>query len=144
MLEIKKITKIYETEGFRQTALDGVSVNFRECEFASILGPSGSGKTTFLNIIGGLDHYTSGDLIINEIPSPNVNIDAPLQFQPALLDYNEYVGRIGIGLVKAGTIKENEMVSCVRLDGTIKQFRVQKLFGYLGLNKIEIKKKIWI
>jgi len=67
MLEIKKISKIYETEGFKQKALDNVSVNFRECEFASILGPSGSGKTTFLNIIGGLDHYTSGDLIVNEI-----------------------------------------------------------------------------
>ena len=67
MLEIKKISKIYETEGFKQRALDGVSVNFRECEFAAILGPSGSGKTTFLNIIGGLDHYTSGDLIVNEI-----------------------------------------------------------------------------
>ena len=67
MLEIKKITKVYETTGFSQKALDGVSVNFRECEFASILGPSGSGKTTFLNIIGGLDHYTSGDLVINEI-----------------------------------------------------------------------------
>ena len=67
MLEIKKITKIYKTEGFTQVALDNVSVNFRECEFASILGPSGSGKTTFLNIIGGLDHYTSGDLVINEI-----------------------------------------------------------------------------
>ena len=67
MLEIKKITKVYQTEGFSQKALDDVSVNFRKCEFASILGPSGSGKTTFLNIIGGLDHYTSGDLIINEI-----------------------------------------------------------------------------
>ena len=67
MLEIKKITKVYETESFSQTALDKISVNFRECEFASILGPSGSGKTTFLNIIGGLDHYTSGDLVINEI-----------------------------------------------------------------------------
>jgi len=67
MLEIKKISKIYETEGFKQKALDAVSVNFRECEFAAILGPSGSGKTTFLNIIGGLDHYTSGDLIVNEI-----------------------------------------------------------------------------
>ena len=67
MLEIKKVTKIYETEGFTQKALDKVSVNFRECEFASILGPSGSGKTTFLNIIGGLDHYTNGDLVINEI-----------------------------------------------------------------------------
>ena len=67
MLEIKKVTKIYETEGFTQKALNNVSVSFRECEFASILGPSGSGKTTFLNIIGGLDHYTSGDLIINGI-----------------------------------------------------------------------------
>ena len=79
------------------------------------------------------------DLIINEIPAPNVNISAPLQFHPALLDYNDYVGRIGIGLVKAGTIKENEMVSCVRLDGSIKQFRIQKLFGFLGLKRIEIK-----
>lgn len=79
------------------------------------------------------------DLIINEIPAPNVNVDAPLQFQPALLDYNDYVGRIGIGRLKSGTIKENEMVSCVRLDGTIKQFRIQKLFGFLGLKRIEIK-----
>jgi len=67
MLEIKNITKIYETDGFKQKALDNVSVNFRKHEFASILGPSGSGKTTFLNIIGGLDEYTSGDLIINEV-----------------------------------------------------------------------------
>ena len=71
MLEIKNITKIYDTGGFRQKALDSVSVNFRENEFSSILGPSGSGKTTFLNIIGGLDHYTSGDLIINEISTKN-------------------------------------------------------------------------
>ena len=67
MLEIKKITKIYETDGFKQKALDNVSINFRDNEFASILGPSGSGKTTLLNIIGGLDKYDSGDLIINEV-----------------------------------------------------------------------------
>ena len=79
------------------------------------------------------------DLIIDEIPAPNVNVEAPLQFQPALLDYNEYVGRIGIGRIKSGKIKENEMVSCVRLDGTIKQFRIQKLFGFLGLKRVEIK-----
>ena len=85
------------------------------------------------------DYSCIYDLIINEIPAPDVNADAPLQFQPALLDYNEYVGRIGIGRIKAGTIKENEMVSCVRLDGSIKQFRIQKLFGFLGLKRIEIK-----
>ncbi len=67
MIEIKKISKIYKTGNFEQKALDKVSVNFRQHEFASILGPSGSGKTTFLNIIGGLDDYTSGDLIVNEI-----------------------------------------------------------------------------
>ena len=55
MLEIKKITKIYKTDSIEQKALDNVSINFRECEFVSILGPSGSGKTTLLNIIGGLD-----------------------------------------------------------------------------------------
>ena len=77
-------------------------------------------------------------MIIDEIPAPDVNVDSPLQFQPALLDYNDYVGRIGIGRIKSGKIKVNEMVSCVRLDGSIKQFRVQKLFGFLGLNKIEI------
>ena len=71
MLEIKKITKIYKTEGFKQIALDKVSVNFRKHEFASILGPSGSGKTTFLNIIGGLDKYTSGDLIISGTSTKN-------------------------------------------------------------------------
>ena len=67
MLEIKKISKVYETDGFKQKALDNVSISFRENEFVSILGPSGSGKTTLLNIIGGLDKYTSGNLIINGI-----------------------------------------------------------------------------
>ena len=78
-------------------------------------------------------------LIIDEIPEPNVDINHPLQFQPALLDYNDYVGRIGIGLVKSGTLKVNQMVSCVRLDGSLKQFRVQKLFGFLGLKRIEVE-----
>ena len=67
MLEIKKITKIYKTCDFTQKALDNVSINFRKNEFVSILGPSGSGKTTLLNIIGGLDHYDSGDLVINGV-----------------------------------------------------------------------------
>ncbi len=67
MLEIKKVSKIYETAGFKQKALDEVSIKFRENEFVSILGQSGSGKTTLLNIVGGLDQYTKGDLIINGI-----------------------------------------------------------------------------
>lgn len=65
MLQIKDIRKQYQTGDFVQTALDGVSLNLRDNEFVAILGPSGSGKTTLLNIIGGLDRYDSGDLIID-------------------------------------------------------------------------------
>ena len=73
MLELKKISKIYETESFKQKALDNVSISFRKNEFVSILGPSGSGKTTLLNIVGGLDNYTSGDLIINGVSTKKYN-----------------------------------------------------------------------
>lgn len=79
------------------------------------------------------------DMIINNIPAPKVEKEGSLQFQPALLDYNDFVGRIGIGVVKRGTIKVNQMVSCVRIDGSIKQFRIQKIFGYIGLKRIEIE-----
>ncbi len=65
MLQIKDIRKEYKTGGLVQKALDGVSLNFRDSEFVAILGPSGSGKTTLLNVLGGLDQYDSGDLIIN-------------------------------------------------------------------------------
>ena len=73
MLELKSITKIYKTGTFTQKALNKVSINFRENEFVSILGPSGSGKTTLLNIVGGLDKYTSGDLIIAGKSTKNFN-----------------------------------------------------------------------
>lgn len=67
MLQVKNIKKVYVTGDLTQTALNDVSVNFRDNEFVAVLGPSGSGKTTLLNIIGGLDRYDSGDLIINGI-----------------------------------------------------------------------------
>lgn len=73
MLELKNITKVYDTNGFRQEALKGVSINFRKHEFVSILGQSGSGKTTLLNIIGGLDQYTSGNLVINGVATNEYN-----------------------------------------------------------------------
>lgn len=78
------------------------------------------------------------DLIISEIPAPTGDNTKPLQFQPALLDYNEFVGRIGIGRVHNGEIHTGEMVNCVRLDGSTKAFRIQKLFGFYGYNRIEI------
>jgi putative ABC transport system permease protein len=71
MLQIQNICKKYVTGDLEQTALDGVSLNLRENEFVAILGPSGSGKTTLLNMIGGLDRYDSGDLIINGISTKN-------------------------------------------------------------------------
>ncbi len=79
------------------------------------------------------------DMIINEIPAPLVDENGGLQFQPALLDYNDYVGRIGIGRIQRGTMKVNETVVCLRADGTKTQFRIQKLFGFLGLHRIEIE-----
>lgn len=79
------------------------------------------------------------ETIINTIPEPKGNKEEPLQFQPALLDYNDYVGRIGVGTIQNGEIKTGEMVSCVRLDGSIKQFRVQKLFGFTGIKREEIE-----
>ena len=79
------------------------------------------------------------DMIIKEIPAPSYDCYSPLQLQPALLDYTDFVGRIGIGKIARGTIKSGEVVSCCRLDGSIKQFRVQKLYGFLGLDRIEIQ-----
>ncbi len=79
------------------------------------------------------------DLIIDTIPSPDVDEEGSLQFQPALLDYNDFVGRIGIGVVKRGKMKVNELVSCMRIDGSIKQFRIQKIFGFIGLKRVEIE-----
>lgn len=67
MLQVKDLRKEYKTGSFVQKALDGVSLNLRDNEFVAILGPSGSGKTTFLNVIGGLDRYDSGDLVINGV-----------------------------------------------------------------------------
>ena len=78
------------------------------------------------------------DTIINYIPAPKVELEGGLQFQPALLDYNDFVGRIGIGRVKRGCMKLGEMVTCVRRDGSTKNFRIAKIFGFLGLKRIEV------
>ncbi len=78
------------------------------------------------------------ETIIEEIPEPNVDEEGSFQFQPALLDYNDFVGRIGIGCIKRGTVHVNDMVSCLRLDGTSVNFRIQKLYGFIGLKRLEI------
>lgn len=78
------------------------------------------------------------DTILDYVPAPVDNVDEPLQFQVALLDYNDYVGRIGIGRVFRGSMKVGESVSLMKLDGTVKNFRVTKIFGYFGLKREEI------
>ncbi|ADU93441.1 translational GTPase TypA [Geobacillus sp. Y412MC52] len=79
------------------------------------------------------------ETIIEHIPAPADNRNEPLQFQVALLDYNEYVGRIGIGRIFRGTMKTGQQVALLKRDGAVKMFRVTKLFGFIGLKRIEIE-----
>ncbi|KIL50322.1 GTP-binding protein [Jeotgalibacillus alimentarius] len=79
------------------------------------------------------------DSVVENIPAPVDNSADPLQFQIALLDYNDYVGRIGIGRVFRGTIEVGQQVSLMKLDGSVKNFRVTKIFGFFGLKREEIQ-----
>ncbi|HLR39206.1 MAG TPA: translational GTPase TypA [Jeotgalicoccus sp.] len=79
------------------------------------------------------------DTIIESVPAPIDNSDEPLQFQVSLLDYNDYVGRIGIGRIFRGELHVGEQVSLIKLDGTVKNFRISKMFGYFGLQRDEIE-----
>lgn len=79
------------------------------------------------------------ETIMDHIPAPKQDIDGPLQYQITLLDYNDYVGRIGIGRIFRGRIKVGDSVSLIKKDGTVKNFRVTKLFGFLGLKRTEIQ-----
>lgn len=78
------------------------------------------------------------ETIIDTIPAPIDNSDEPLQFQVSMLDYNEYVGRVGIGRVFRGKIAVGDQVSVIKLDGSVQNFRVSKLFGFFGLDRVEI------
>ncbi|ASS90965.1 MAG: translational GTPase TypA [Bacillaceae bacterium] len=79
------------------------------------------------------------DAIIEHIPAPVDNSSEPLQFQVALLDYNDYVGRIGIGRIFRGEMKVGQQVALMKLDGSVKHFRVTKMFGFKGLKRLEIE-----
>ena len=108
-------------------------------------------KTVYASALKGTSSYESDpskqvegmdailQTIIDEIPAPCMDKDNPLQLQVALLDYNDFVGRIGIGTIKRGTIKVNDNVAVSRLDGSITNFRVLKLFGFQGLKRLEVE-----
>ena len=138
MLSIKKITKIYKTEGFTQKALNDVTIHFRKSEFVSVLGPSGSGKTTLLNIIGGLDKYTTGDLIINEISTKKYKDK----------DWDSYRNhRVGFVFQSYNLISHQTVLSNVELALTLsgisrkeRKKRAKKVLKEVGLEK-HINKK---
>ena len=111
-----------------------------QLEFPVIFASGINGQSSLVPTLLATDNmHPLLDKILEFVPKPKVEYDAPLQFQPSLLDYNDYVGRMGIGKIMAGKMKVNEMVTCVRLDGSLKEFRIQKLYGFLGLDKIEIE-----
>jgi GTP-binding protein len=79
------------------------------------------------------------ETIVQHIPAPQESVDEPLQFQVTLMDYNDYLGRIGIGRVNRGTISQGQSIAVIAQDGKVKQARIEKLFGFQGLKRIEIE-----
>lgn len=136
MLKLNKIKKSYETDSETVKALKGISIEFRKSEFVSILGPSGCGKTTLLNIIGGLDHYTSGDLIIDNISTKEYKDR----------DWDTYRNhRIGFVFQNYNLITHQTVLSNVELaltlSGVDKQTRRQKAIEVL--KKVGLKDQMY-
>ena len=132
MLKLTNVTKIYEMGEYRVNALRGVSIAFRESEFVSILGPSGCGKTTMLNIIGGLDHYTSGDLIIDETSTKKYTDRDWDTYR------NHKVGFIfqSYNLIPHQTVLENVELA-LNISGVEKAERIKK--AKIALDKVGLK-----
>ena len=105
--------------------------------FASALKGTSSYDADPSTQVPGMDAVLQ--TIIDKIPAPSMDKEGTLQLQVALLDYNDFVGRIGIGTIKRGTIHVDDIVSCSRLDGSVKQFKVMKLFGYQATKRLEIE-----
>lgn len=112
-----------------------------QLEFPVVYASAINGTSSFSSDPADQEHTMKPifDTIVDTIPAPEDTSAEPLQFQVALLDYNDFVGRIGIGRVFRGTIKVGDNVTVLKLDGTKKNFRVTKLFGFFGLKRLEIK-----
>ncbi len=134
MLQIKNISKTYKTGNLIQKALDNVSLNLRDNEFLAILGPSGSGKTTLLNIIGGLDKYDSGDLVINNISTKHYKDK----------DWDSYRNHtIGFVFQSYNLIPHQSILSNVELALTISGVsgKVKKQMALDALDKVGLKQQ---
>lgn len=112
-----------------------------QLEFPVVYASALNGTSSFSDQAGDQEETMDPifQTILDKIPAPIDNSEEPLQFQVSLLDYNDYVGRIGIGRVFRGTISVGDNVSLSKLDGSVKNFRVTKLFGYFGLERREIQ-----
>ena len=112
-----------------------------QLDFKVVYASAANGTSSLSDDPTTQEHNFKGllDLIISEIKDPSGNINDTFKFQPALLDYNDYVGRIAIGRIFDGKVKTGQMANCLRLDGSEKSFRIQKLFGFKGLKRIEIE-----
>ncbi|WP_238706873.1 translational GTPase TypA [Companilactobacillus halodurans] len=111
-----------------------------QLDFPVIYASAINGTSSYSDKVEDQEHTMKPlfDTILKTIPAPIDNSDEPLQFQVALLDYNDYVGRIGIGRIFRGKIKVGDNVTVMKLDGSTKNFRVTKLFGFMGLKRVEI------
>ena len=112
-----------------------------QLDFPVVYASAMNGTSSYDSDIASQEHTMKPlfDTIIKTIPAPIDNSDEPLQFQVAILDYNDFVGRIGIGRVVRGRIKVGDQVTLMKLDGSQKNFRVTKLFGFFGLKREEIQ-----
>ncbi len=138
MLTLKNIVKKYEIGTFKQTALDDVSVSFRKHEFVAILGPSGSGKTTLLNMIGGLDRYDQGDLLVNHKSTKNFKDEAWDRYR------NHTIGFIfqNYNLINHITVLDNVVVglTLTGMDPVTRKERALEVLERVGLKEHKDKK----
>jgi len=117
-----------------------LGANDDQLEFPYIFASAIYGKASYDPELNETDSFIPLlDMIVEHIPAPKIEDRDSFLFQPSLLDYNDYVGRMGIGRIHSGTVKTGEMVDCIRIDGSVTSFRIQKLYGYIGLDKVEIE-----
>ncbi|MGE0003868.1 MAG: GTP-binding protein, partial [Candidatus Izemoplasmatales bacterium] len=115
-----------------------LGANDDQIEFPYLFASALYGKSSHQPILQDSDDFRPLlDMIVKETPAPIVDPHGELLFQPSILDYNDYVGRIGIGKIQSGTMRVNEMLQCIRMDGSVTTFRLQKIFGYMGLERVE-------
>ncbi|GAY74111.1 GTP-binding protein TypA/BipA [Lentilactobacillus kosonis] len=112
-----------------------------QLDFPVVYASAMNGTSSFDSDLSTQEHTMKPifDTIVKDIPAPIDNSDEPLQFQVALLDYNDFVGRVGIGRVFRGTIKVGDSVTVMKLDGSTQNFRVTKLMGFFGLKRLDIE-----